>query len=65
MLVWIVCGLLTLAGALVCAELASAFPQTGGADDREVGAIALAVVVAFTVPASSSATGPAPASPRG
>lgn len=30
MLVWIVCGLLTLAGALVCAELASAFPQTGG-----------------------------------
>jgi APA family basic amino acid/polyamine antiporter len=30
MLVWVVCGLLTLAGALVCAELASAFPQTGG-----------------------------------
>ena len=30
MLVWAVCGLLTLSGALVCAELASAFPQTGG-----------------------------------
>ena len=30
MLVWIVCGALTLFGALVCAELASAFPQTGG-----------------------------------
>ena len=30
MLVWIVCGVLTLFGALVCAELASAFPQTGG-----------------------------------
>ena len=28
--VWIVCGLLTLFGAMVCAELASAFPQTGG-----------------------------------
>ena len=30
MLVWVACGLLTLFGALVCAELASAFPQTGG-----------------------------------
>jgi basic amino acid/polyamine antiporter, APA family len=30
MLVWIVCGVLTLFGALVCAELASAFPHTGG-----------------------------------
>jgi APA family basic amino acid/polyamine antiporter len=30
MLVWAACGLLTLFGALVCAELASAFPQTGG-----------------------------------
>ncbi len=30
MLVWIVCGLLTLSGAMVCAELASAFPETGG-----------------------------------
>jgi basic amino acid/polyamine antiporter, APA family len=30
MAVWIVCGLLTLAGAMVCAELASALPQTGG-----------------------------------
>ena len=30
MLVWIACGILTLFGALVCAELASAFPQTGG-----------------------------------
>ena len=29
-LVWAACGLLTLAGAMVCAELASAFPQTGG-----------------------------------
>jgi APA family basic amino acid/polyamine antiporter len=29
-LVWIVAGLLTLAGALVCAELSSAFPRTGG-----------------------------------
>jgi APA family basic amino acid/polyamine antiporter len=28
--VWIVAGILTMAGALVCAELASAFPQTGG-----------------------------------
>jgi APA family basic amino acid/polyamine antiporter len=30
MLVWAACGVLTLFGALVCAELASAFPQTGG-----------------------------------
>jgi APA family basic amino acid/polyamine antiporter len=30
MFVWTACGLLTLAGAMVCAELASAFPQTGG-----------------------------------
>jgi APA family basic amino acid/polyamine antiporter len=30
MLVWIACGILTLFGAFVCAELASAFPQTGG-----------------------------------
>lgn len=30
MLVWIACGVLTLFGAFVCAELASAFPQTGG-----------------------------------
>ena len=30
MLVWLTCGVLTLFGALVCAELASAFPQTGG-----------------------------------
>jgi len=30
LLVWTVCGLLTLVGALVCAELAAAFPQTGG-----------------------------------
>jgi APA family basic amino acid/polyamine antiporter len=29
-LVWVVAGLLTMAGALVCAELASAFPRTGG-----------------------------------
>src|SRR5262252_9511206 len=29
-LVWIAAGVLTLLGALVCAELASAFPQTGG-----------------------------------
>ena len=28
--VWIVCGLLTLFGALVCAELASTFPESGG-----------------------------------
>jgi basic amino acid/polyamine antiporter, APA family len=28
--VWFACGVLTLFGALVCAELASAFPQTGG-----------------------------------
>jgi APA family basic amino acid/polyamine antiporter len=28
--VWVVAGLLTLCGALVCAELASAFPRTGG-----------------------------------
>jgi APA family basic amino acid/polyamine antiporter len=30
MAVWAACGVLTLFGALVCAELASAFPQTGG-----------------------------------
>jgi APA family basic amino acid/polyamine antiporter len=30
MIVRAACGLLTLAGAMVCAELASAFPQTGG-----------------------------------
>jgi APA family basic amino acid/polyamine antiporter len=30
LLVWFVSGLLTLFGALVCAELASAFPRTGG-----------------------------------
>ena len=30
MLVWATCGILTLFGALVCAELSSAFPQTGG-----------------------------------
>jgi APA family basic amino acid/polyamine antiporter len=30
MLVWAACGLLTFFGALVCAELSSAFPQTGG-----------------------------------
>ena len=30
MVVWTACGVLTLFGALVCAELASAFPQTGG-----------------------------------
>jgi APA family basic amino acid/polyamine antiporter len=30
MLVWACSGLLTLFGALVCAELASAFPRTGG-----------------------------------
>ncbi len=28
--VWIVCGVLTLFGALVCAELASTFPESGG-----------------------------------
>jgi len=30
LLAWLGAGALTLAGALVCAELASAFPQTGG-----------------------------------
>ena len=30
MAVWAACGVLTLFGALVCAELASVFPQTGG-----------------------------------
>ncbi|MBI3664672.1 MAG: amino acid permease [Acidobacteria bacterium] len=30
LLVWLLSGLLTFAGATVCAELASAFPQTGG-----------------------------------
>ncbi len=29
-LAWLAAGVLTLAGALVCAELASAFPKTGG-----------------------------------
>src|ERR1044072_6999420 len=28
--VWLVCGVLTLFGALICARLASAFPRTGG-----------------------------------
>src|SRR5690348_13365480 len=28
--VWLVAGLLTLCGALVCAELSSAYPRTGG-----------------------------------
>jgi len=30
LLVWTAAGLLTAAGALICAELASAFPETGG-----------------------------------
>jgi APA family basic amino acid/polyamine antiporter len=30
MTVWMACGVLTLFGAMVCAELASAFPHTGG-----------------------------------
>jgi APA family basic amino acid/polyamine antiporter len=30
MLAWVACGILTLFGAFVCAELASAFPQSGG-----------------------------------
>jgi APA family basic amino acid/polyamine antiporter len=30
MLAWAACGILTLFGAFICAELASAFPQTGG-----------------------------------
>ncbi len=30
MLVWLACGILTFFGALVCAELSSAFPHTGG-----------------------------------
>lgn len=30
MVVWLACGVLTFFGALVCAELSSAFPQTGG-----------------------------------
>src|SRR5262249_19744892 len=30
MIVWAACGVLTLFGAFVCAELASAFPATGG-----------------------------------
>lgn len=30
LLVWTVAGALTLVGALICAELSSAFPQTGG-----------------------------------
>ena len=30
MAVWVLAGLLTLSGALVCAELAAAYPQTGG-----------------------------------
>ena len=28
--VWLICGVLTLFGALVCAELASTFPEAGG-----------------------------------
>ena len=30
LLIWLVAGLLTFTGALALAELASAFPQTGG-----------------------------------
>jgi basic amino acid/polyamine antiporter, APA family len=30
LLAWLACGVLTLFGAFVCAELASAFPRTGG-----------------------------------
>ena len=30
LIVWLICGALTLIGALVCAELASTFTQTGG-----------------------------------
>jgi basic amino acid/polyamine antiporter, APA family len=30
LLVWLACGILTLFGAFVCAELASTFPETGG-----------------------------------
>ncbi|MGH7477381.1 MAG: APC family permease [Longimicrobiales bacterium] len=30
LLVWLVAGLLSTAGALICAELASAYPETGG-----------------------------------
>jgi len=30
MAAWLVCGLLTLCGALVCAELASVYPRSGG-----------------------------------
>ena len=30
LLAWTVAGVLTLIGALVCAELASAYPKTGG-----------------------------------
>src|SRR5690348_1607256 len=30
LMVWIAAGLLTICGALACAELASAFPRTGG-----------------------------------
>jgi APA family basic amino acid/polyamine antiporter len=30
LLVWLACGVLTLFGAFVCAELASVFPRTGG-----------------------------------
>ena len=30
MLAWVAAGLLTMGGALVCAELSSAFPRTGG-----------------------------------
>ena len=30
LLVWLLAGMLTFCGALVCAELSSAFPQTGG-----------------------------------
>ena len=30
LMVWVVAGLLTFCGALVCAELATAYPQSGG-----------------------------------
>src|SRR5262245_53436122 len=30
LLVWLACGVLTLFGAFVCAELASVYPHTGG-----------------------------------
>src|SRR4029453_11457722 len=55
LLVWCAAGLLSLFGALACAELASAFPRTGGVYvflACKVIAVVAVVVIGFTVGSS-------------